>query len=308
MKVVSSLSDVNLNQPSVVSIGNFDGLHLGHQAAIRNVIEKARDLKVRPAAMTFAPHPVRFLAPARPLRLISTLPQKLRLMESAGIELVFLATFDHAFSQLPPEKFIQQYLVGALRARAVCVGTNFNFGYRGAGTAETLLRWTDKFEVIIVPPVSVRGTRVSSSHIRELVAAGKVSKACRMMERWFEIEGRIVSGAGRGRSVTVPTLNLLPENELIPEMGVYVSRMSIDRGSFLDSITNVGVRPTFGENELTIETFVLNGAIPPQAISARLQFIKRLRSERCFESAEALRAQIDLDIQRARRFFRLLDH
>jgi riboflavin kinase/FMN adenylyltransferase len=147
---------------------------------------------------------------------------------------------------------------------------------------------------------------VSSSRIRDLVAAGAVSRACRLLGRWIQLEGNLVPGAGRGRSVTVPTLNLNAENELIPKIGVYVSRVSLDGRPFVDSITNVGVRPTFGEKELTIETFVLGTSVPAGVASARLDFLRRLRDEVKFESPDALRRQITADIRRAQQFFRLL--
>src|SRR6185295_14467972 len=242
---------------SVVSIGNFDGLHLGHREILKIVVKRARELGAQSVAMTFSPHPIRFLAPERAPRLISTLDQKIDLMRRAGIDILFIARFDHAFSRLSPEHFVRQYLIDGLRARAVCVGGNFNFGYRQRGTLDTLREFKSDFEIIEVAPVRVRGTIVSSSRIRELVAAGEVSGACRLLGRWIEIEGSIVSGAGRGRTMKVPTLNLKPENQLIPKMGVYVSRIALDGGSFMEAITNIGMRPTFGETDLTVETFVL---------------------------------------------------
>src|SRR5713226_4522599 len=138
MKVATSLTDVDVSHPSVVSIGNFDGLHLGHQEILKTVVKNAKELGLRSVAMTFSPHPMRVLAPQRPLRLISTVEQKIRLLEKAGIDLIFLAHFDSAFSELSPEDFIDKYLIHGLRARSVCVGHNFNFGYRGMGTIDTL--------------------------------------------------------------------------------------------------------------------------------------------------------------------------
>lgn len=306
MKVVSDLSDAALNEPSVISIGNFDGLHLGHQSILRKVVERARGLRVRPAVLTFAPHPVRVLAPDVAPRLISTLPQKIRLLESAGIELLFIAKFDMSFAARTPEAFIQSYVVDGLRAKALCVGSNFTFGHRQAGTIETLKQWHHEFEVIEVPSVSTRGIVVSSTQIRQRIQEGKVSQACRLLGRWFELEGRIVPGAGRGRSVTVPTLNLAPENELVPHQGVYITRTEMDRGPWTDSITNVGTRPTFGGGAQTIETFVLQGSVPSETATSRLQFLRRLRDERQFDSPELLREQIGRDVQSALKFFRRL--
>ena len=305
MKVATSLSDADISHPTIVSIGNFDGLHLGHLEILKMVLKRSKELGLQSLAMTFSPHPIRVLAPHRPLRLISTLEQKLRLIEKAGIDMVFVAQFDQAFSRLSPEEFIQKYLIQTFKAHSVCVGGNFNFGYRGSGTISTLREFRRHFEIIEVPPVRVRGTLVSSSAIRQLVSDGAVSRACRLLGRWIEVEGRIVAGAGRGRTMRVPTLNLEPENELIPKIGVYVSRISLDGSPFMDAVTNIGVRPTFNESNLTIETFLLNAA-PPAAGRARLQLLHWLRDEMKFPSPEALREQIVLDVTRAQRFFRIL--
>jgi riboflavin kinase / FMN adenylyltransferase len=306
MKVVSSLSDPDVPEASVVSIGNFDGLHLGHRQILKTVVQQARDLDVKSVAMTFSPHPVRFLAPDRSPKLISTLEQKIRLIENAGIDILFVATFDDAFSKLQPSEFVDEYLIEGLNAQSVCVGSNFNFGYKQQGTVETLREFGGKLDVIEVPPVRVRGTLASSSRVRQLISTGAVSRACRLLGRWPEIEGRLVAGTGRGKSVTVPTLNLQSDNELIPKVGVYITRISLDGRPFMDSVTNIGVRPTFGQNELTIETFVLNDVVPSNSSRAQLEFLKRLRDEVKFESPEALRKQISVDVHKAQKFFRLL--
>jgi riboflavin kinase/FMN adenylyltransferase len=304
MKVATSLADADVSHPSVVSIGNFDGLHIGHREILKTVVERARELKLRPVAMTFSPHPIRFLAPDRAPRLISTLNQKIRLIESTGIDVLYLANFDEAFSRLEPEEFIKRYLIDGLHARSICVGGNFNFGHRGRGSIQTLREFQSHFEVIEVPPVRVRGIVASSSRIREMVSAGQVSRACRLLDRWIEVEGKIVSGAGRGRTMQVPTLNLDPENELIPHQGVYVTRISLDGGPYLDAVTNIGTRPTFNETSLTIETFVLRGHVPETVSGARLSFLRRLRDEKKFASPAELRSQIGLDVRRANRFFK----
>jgi riboflavin kinase/FMN adenylyltransferase len=304
MKVVTSLDALGGQGPAVVSIGNFDGLHLGHQRILATVVKRARDLGLRSVAMTFSPHPIRFLAPDRAPRMISTLDQKVRLIESAGIDVLFIASFDLDFSRLSPEEFIQRYLIDGLQARSVCVGGNFNFGYRQRGSVETLRQFQSNFEIVEVPSVAVRGTTVSSSRIRQLVNAGSVSRAGRMLGHWIEIEGKIVSGAGRGRTMKVPTLNLEPDNELIPGRGVYVTRIALDGGQFLSAVTNIGIRPTFNETALTIETFVLSGNVPDEVSTARLDFLHRLRDERKFDSPDQLRSQIAVDVRRAQRFFR----
>jgi riboflavin kinase/FMN adenylyltransferase len=304
MKVVRSLPDTRT--ASVVSIGNFDGLHLGHRRILETVVRRARTSGLQSVAMTFSPHPIRFLAPDRAPRMISTLDQKIALIESTGIDVLFIANFDRPFSRLFPEEFVQHYLIEGLRAHSVCVGGNFNFGYQQRGTIETLRQFSSNFEIIEVPPVRVRGAVVSSTLTRRLVGAGNVSRACRLLGRWVEIQGRIVSGAGRGRTMKIPTLNLEPENELIPNGGVYITRIALDGGSFRNAVTNIGTRPTFNETSQTIETFVLNAPVPEEVSEARLAFLYRLRDEKKFDSPEDLRAQIAIDVRRAQQFFRML--
>jgi riboflavin kinase/FMN adenylyltransferase len=258
---------------------------------------------VRSAVITFDPHPIRFLAPDKAPKLISTLAQKVALIREAGIDLLLVARFDADFAALEPDTFISRYLVDGLSACALSVGANFSFGYRQSGTVETLRRWSHQFELLEVPPVRVRGALVSSTLIRERIAQGEVNAARRLLGRPVEIEGRIVEGAGRGRRVTVPTFNLESDNELLPGRGVYITRISLDGAPYLDGVTNIGVRPTFDANELTVETHALSGPVPSQASRASLQFLRRLRDERRFNSPVELSAQIAEDVRRARRFF-----
>jgi riboflavin kinase/FMN adenylyltransferase len=306
MKVVSGLPDAAAAKPCVLTIGNFDGLHLGHQFILRSVVEHARELEIEGAVLTFDPHPVKVLFPENAPRMISTTSQKLRLMETTGIDAVYTARFDDHFASLTPDAFIRRYLVEGLRAKVLCVGSNFTFGHRQEGTIETLRSWRHAFDVIEIPPILARGAVVSSTQVRQHIQEGRVSRACRLLGRWFEIEGRIVEGAGRGRHLAVPTLNLEPENELVPQRGVYITRIALDSGYFTDSITNVGVRPTFGKGGQTIETFALHTQVPGGARAACLQFLKRVRDERKFDSPELLQKQIGLDIQTAERYFRRL--
>ena len=305
MKVVSQLSDAAQHGACVLAIGNFDGLHLGHQRILSTVVERARKLRITPAVLTFDPHPMRLLAPDQAPRLINTIDQKLRLIESAGIELVFIARFDADFAALTPDAFIRRYLIDGLHTRVLCVGSNFIFGHRQTGTVKMLQGWNE-FELVEIAPVMSRGVVVSSTHVRQRIQQGSVSRACRLLGRWFEIEGRIAAGAGRGRNVTVPTLNLEPDNELVPSTGVYITKTAMDGGTFVDSITNIGTRPTFDGNSQTIETFVLDAPVPATTARVRLQFLKRVRDERRFDSAELLREQIGRDVQAAKRFFRML--
>ena len=309
MKTVSSLSaaaDVLAGRHSVLSIGNFDGLHLGHQAILDTVVRKARDLALPAVAMTFEPHPIQVLYPDKAPKRISTPERKIEQIEKCGIDLLFTVRFNRDFAALSADKFVRQYLIEGLQVRAICVGSNFNFGHRQEGTVNTLRQWVGDFELIEVPPVVFRTFPASSTQVRKNVLNGQVSRASRLLGRWYEIEGQIVSGAGRGRNLTVPTLNLDPANELLPAFGVYVTRISLDGGPYLDAVSNIGVRPTFGETTPTIETFVLRSPVPSARI-ARLQFLHRIREERRFDSPELLARQIGLDVQAALKFFRRLE-
>jgi riboflavin kinase/FMN adenylyltransferase len=281
-------------------------VHLGHRAILDAVMRRARETGAQSAVITFDPHPIRFLAPDKAPRLISTLAQKIALIGAMGVDVMFVARFDAAFAALEPDAFIRQYLVDGLRASAMCVGGNFNFGHRQRGTVETLRRWKSHFELIEVAPVRARGMNVSSTLIREQIAEGAVGRARWLLGRVVELEGRIVEGVGRGRRLTVPTFNLEAENELLPQRGVYVTRISLDGGPYLEGVTNIGVRPTFGEGAPTIETHALSGSVPAAASRARLQLLRRLRDERRFDSPAALSAQIAHDVRQARRFFHLI--
>jgi len=306
MKVLSGLPDAAASTACVLTIGNFDGLHLGHQRILRTVVECARAQSLTPAVLTFDPHPVRLLAPARAPQLITTAEQKLSLIENMGIRLLVTVGFDSEFAALSPDAFIEKYLVRGLQTKTLCVGGNFTFGTGQTGNIETLRRWQKEFDVVEIQAVTTRGIVVSSTNVRRRIQDGNVSGACRLLGRWFEVDGDIVGGAGRGGKVTVPTLNLQPSNELLPRHGVYISRIALDDGEFRDSITNIGMRPTFNENSQTIETYILRSAVPSGARRAKLQFLHRVRDERKFDSPELLKQQIGRDVQTAEKFFRRL--
>jgi riboflavin kinase/FMN adenylyltransferase len=299
--------------PSVVTIGNFDGVHLGHCEVLRRVKALADARGWKPSVLTFDPHPTKVVAPERTPKLMTTPDRRAGLMAAAGVEQILILPFDRSVAQWTPEEFVRLLLVDRLGARAVLVGDNFRFGCRQAGdtrTLETLGRELN-FEVEIAPVVTCRGLVVSSSGIRNLVQLGRVSMANRLLGRPFTLEGEVVSGRGVGGKQTVPTLNLATDSEVIPGRGVYVTRtQDLDSARAWTSVTNVGYRPTFGEsNQLTIETYLLEPSLGAQTLGEtphriRVEFLARLRSERQFESAEALRAQILRDVSSAKSYFR----
>ena len=303
MKVIQSLSEAQAGA-SVVTVGNFDGVHRGHSAILEAARDRATTLGSQSVAITFDPHPLQCIAPDRAPVPISTLEQKIALIEQTDIDILLVQDFNEEFSQLSPEQFINAYLVGHLRARSVCVGHNFRFGHQHRGNIETLREWNEHFDVVEVPPVIVGAETISSSRVRGLLLEGRVREARRMLGRCYEIEGAIVSGSGRGKKVTVPTLNLSPANKLIPADGVYLTRVAVDGAPYADSLTNIGVRPTFQERERTIETRVLDSQPPEGAGFARLRILRRLRDERRFPDAAALREQISGDVAFARQYFK----
>ena len=295
--------------PCALTIGNFDGVHAGHCELIRRVVALAREHGWRAAAMTFHPHPTRVIAPERAPPVMTTPEQRIRAMQRAGIELVLVLPFNESTALLSPDYFVHHVLLNKLKARAVVVGEDFRFGHKHGGDAALLrsLGAECGFTTHFVPPVHLRGGRVSSSRIRTLVQAGHVGVACRLLGRPFALEGEVVSGHGIGRTQTVPTLNLKPEFEVLPQNGVYVTRTADPQtGQQWQSVTNVGNRPTFTGDALTIETYLL-GELAQTPKNIQVDFLARIRPERRFESPEALKARIFRDVQSARRYFRMAE-
>jgi riboflavin kinase/FMN adenylyltransferase len=337
MRIFHSLEEARISfAPSAVTIGNFDGVHTAHHELMRTVVRLARECGARPSALTFSPHPTEVVAPQRAPLLLSSPTERCALMQQDGIEQVLILPFNAHLSSLNPEAFFREVLIGDLGARAVVVGDNFLFGQRQCGDVRTLHALGEKFGVRIgiVPSVKWRGVMVSSSEIRRLLASGDVSRAARLLGRPFAVSGMVVTGEGRGRKETVPTLNLeIPSLTLnraaVPAVGVYITRTFAagdgdartigtigdsplcprrDRGDCPPrswrSVTNVGYRPTFGGHHLTIETFLLDPLVGDSPENIRVEFLRRIREERRFPSAEALRVQIMHDVARAQTFFR----
>jgi riboflavin kinase/FMN adenylyltransferase len=293
--------------PCVLTIGNFDGVHLGHQRLFQEVVHIAQVKHWRSAALTFDPHPTRVIAPERAPQLLSTIEQRCRWMAQCGLEQVMVLPFTEGLAALDPEEFVRQILVDTLDARLVLVGENFRFGRRQAGTTDTLRTLGERFgfEALPIGAVSWRGAVISSSEIRKQLLLGNVARAARMLGRFYALEGAIVKGLGIGSKQTVPTLNLDATQEVIPATGVYVTvTVDLDQDRSWTSVTNIGNRPTFGGDRLSVETFLLDPLEGPAPERIRVELTHRLREERKFESAEALRAQILLDVERARKWHR----
>ncbi len=299
--------------PALVSVGNFDGVHRAHRYVLDEIVHRAQAGKAKSVVVTFEPHPSRILRPDHNFRLLTPLPEKLRLLEATGIDAVLLLPFSRDLSLMTPRQFAHEILKKRLRAREVHEGYNFHFGHKAVGNIEMLREFGREmgFEVHDYPEMRLRGENVSSSHIRKLLAAGGVSRARHLLARPFSILSTAGRGRGYGAKYTVPTINLAHYEELIPKDGVYITRTRIGSGEnneCFDSVTNVGNRPTFGSDSFAIETHLLN--FHPLELSAEteveLHFLDRLRDEIKFPSIEALKEQIGRDISKAQKYLRRL--
>ncbi len=309
MNIYRSLSELPLDlRATVATIGNFDGVHTGHRWVLAQVNARARALGLRSFALTFDPHPVRVLRPELPHSLITPLEEKLKLLATTGLDATLVLPFTPELSHLTAEQFTQGVLVDALHVREVHEGENFRFGHGAAVDIHGLAALGQQlgFRTQAYDPYLLRGAPVSSSRIRQLLAAGDVSHARTLLGRPFAVQSTPASGRGYGTRYTVPTINLAPYEELLPAHGVYITTLKIGLELF-ESVTNVGNRPTFGADSFTVESHLLNFhpiELQPDT-PLELTFLKRLRAERKFDSPDALRTQIMADVARARRFFAL---
>ncbi len=309
MKVYRSLAEVPADfGPSVLTIGNFDGVHLGHRKILKRAAAVARDHEWKASALTFDPHPTRIVAPARTPKLLTSPERRAELMAEEGIEQVLILPFTRQVAESSPEEFVRQVIVEILRARAVLVGENFHFGRRQAGTASLLEELGRQlgFATEVVPTATCRGKNISSSMIRREIEGGRVALARRFLGHPYGLDGQVVKGHGIGARQTVPTLNLATSADVIPARGVYLTKTNdLEGARQWNSITNAGYRPTFGASpELSIETFLLDPLVGPPPSRIRVEFLCRVREERQFATPETLKAQILKDVRVARNYFR----
>jgi riboflavin kinase / FMN adenylyltransferase len=290
-------------KPVVVAIGNFDGLHRGHQAILRSVLERARAGRLPAVALTFFPHPPRVLRPEEAPPLLYTLEQRLAAFASFGIDATLVLQFNEQLSKLTAEEFARTYLVETLRAEAVFVGENFRFGHRQAGDVKLLGSLGEKwgFQACVVPPVTLEGEIVSSTAIRQAIRDGRMEEAEKLLGKPFSLEGEIRKGTGQGRKLVVPTLNLATEQELLPKNGVYATETVLQARRF-PSATNIGVRPTFDGAGVTVESHLLGFLESVTSGRMEIRFFTRLRDEQKFASVEALKEQVLKDIERTKEF------
>ncbi len=305
MKIFHGTENANIARPTVLTLGVFDGLHLGHQEIMRTVVDRAKHAGAVPTAITFDPHPRAVLHAESAPPLLQTLDQRLANLEFLGIEQTIVVKFDRDFASQPAENFLSEIIRDRLHAKEVYLGKGFAFGKDRGGDIELLRKKAAELGFIAdeVDEVQLRGRRISSSSIRKLLAEGRINLARRMLGRPYGVEGVIIRGNRRGHTIGFPTANLKPHIRVIPKYGVYATATLID-GIWRKSITNIGVRPTFeNDAEPSIETFVFDFDGDLYGDVLRVRFLHRIRDERKFNGVDELKAQIELDTRRSRNYF-----
>ena len=303
MRVLRHLSRVAQPIPRVVlTLGNFDGVHVGHQAILRRAVEQARARGARAVALTFEPHPIAVLAPDRAPPIVQPLHDRLAMLRALGLDVCVVQRFTRAFAGLTPEEFVDDFVRRHLELVHVVVGYNVRFGRNRAGTVDTLRALGARlgFGVDVVGPVEADGQHVSSSLVREVVQSGDVRQARRLLGRPYALRGRVVVGDRRGRTLGFPTANLHPRPRLLlPPDGVYAVSAAID-GRHVPGVLNIGIRPTFGGARRTVEVHLLDFSGDLYRRWLVVEFVERLRGECAFSGPEALKAAIAADVARAR--------
>ena len=305
MRLFHGTDNAEIARPTVLTLGVFDGLHLGHQLIVRTVVGRARAMKSVPTVITFDPHPRAVLHPESAPPLLQTLDQKIEALGVLGVEQAIVIRFTRAFSQIRAEDFLRDVVEERLHAKEVYLGRGFAFGHDREGNIKLLRKVSKRlgFFADEVPEVRLRGQRISSSRIRQLLSEGRVNLARRMLSRPYGVEGRVIHGDARGHSLGFPTANLRAQNRVIPRAGVYVTATLIE-GAWRRSLTNVGTRPTFNvAAEPSVETFVMNWSGDLYGDVVRVRFLYRLRDERKFAGLEDLKKQIERDVRRASDYF-----
>ena len=293
--------------PCALTIGNFDGTHVAHQALFAEVALLAKSRNWYPAALTFDPHPAHIVAPAHAPKRITNFDQRVQVMAARGLEKVLILPFTPELAKVSPEAFVKDILVAALNTKAIVVGDNFRFGHKGAGDMHLLaeLGLQLGFSTHIEPAIGSRYGVISSTLVRQAIGSGRMSMATRLLGRPYALTGAVVPGHGIGSKQTVPTLNIEPNSEVLPPNGVYISRArDLDASRSWTSITNIGRRPTFDGDRLTIETFLLDTFDGQTPANIEVQLLRRVRDERKFDSPEALKTQIFRDAARAQAYHR----
>jgi riboflavin kinase/FMN adenylyltransferase len=303
MQIVEHLAafDTRAYPKPVLALGNFDGVHLGHQAIFQHVVTRAREVDGTSMVFTFEPHPLQVLAPEKAPPLLTTYEQKIRLIAALGITVALRVPFTEQFARQEPIEFVREVLWRHLGIHEVVVGHDFRFGHRRAGTVDFLQAQAEHFgyRVTVIPAIMQDDTVVSSSNIRRLLLQGQVEPAARLLGRYYVIEGPVVEGFRRGRQLGFPTANVRPINAIVPHKGVYTVRVEWENRLY-PGVANVGYNPTFGNQALSVEAHLFDVDADLYGATVRVEFLHRIRDERKFASVEELAAQIASDAQEAR--------
>jgi riboflavin kinase/FMN adenylyltransferase len=305
MRLFHGTENADIARPAVLTLGVFDGLHLGHQLIMKTVVDRARAIGATPTVITFEPHPRAVLHPESAPPLLQTFDQKIEALGLLGIEQTIVIHFDKAFSEIRAADFLRDVVAERLQAQEIYLGRGFFFGHNREGNIDLLRKISNHLGFLAdeVPEVQIRGERVSSSRIRELILQGRMNLARRMLGRPYGVEGPVVRGAERGMKLGFPTANIHPHNRVIPRGGVYVTAALLE-AHWRRSVTNIGTRPTFGDHlESSVETHVIDWAGDLYGNVVRVRFLHRLRDERKFGSIDELKIQIERDVRRARNYF-----
>ncbi len=298
MEIFRHIEDRNISLPKpILTLGSFDGIHLGHQALLQRVVQDAKARDGRSVVLTFEPHPLTILAPQRAPRLILTHKDKMVLLQSYGVDAVIIQPFNSAFANVEAEAFVRGYLVERLKVHKMWVGKDLRFGKGRKGRVEDLIRWGVEggFEVGIVGPVTLGGVRISSSRIRDLIKRGDVHEVQRFLGRYHFASGRVIPGYQRGRQLGFPTANIVTRTEMLPSDGIYATFLGVDQRLW-SSVTNIGVNPTFGGGPRTIESYIFDFSGDLYGRSVKLFFVKRIREEKKFPTPEDLVGQMKKDV------------
>jgi riboflavin kinase/FMN adenylyltransferase len=305
MEIFRHINDRSLKAgASVVTMGNFDGLHIGHQALLRSAVQDAARLQLPSVVLTFEPHPLKILAPERAPKLILSHKDKMQQLQSCGVDAVVIQNFDEAFAQIGAADFVKEFLVQRLRVKKIWVGSDLRFGRGRRGSVADLVAFGVPlgFTVGIVEPILVGGTRVSSSCIRQLLLDGRVDEAEMLLGRYHFLSGKVVGGNRRGRELGFPTANILTRTEVVPANGIYATLTEWNGKRHL-SVSSIGTNPTFGEGPRTVESFIFDFDREIYGESLKLLFVKRIRDERRFASVKELVAQMHDDANQAQAIF-----
>jgi riboflavin kinase/FMN adenylyltransferase len=303
LEIIRGLETLDRSYPrTVLTIGNFDGVHLGHQKILLEVFKKARLINGTSMAMTFEPHPMKVLAPERELRILTPFEEKAKLIADLGIDVLLCITFNREFMNLLPDEFIENVLVEKIRAKEIIVGSNYVFGRHKKGTIELLRRRGRKygFRVRVIRHARLHSDIVSSSKIRSLLSKGAAFDISKFLGRAYSIEGTVIKGKGRGRAIlSIPTANITTPVEIAPRRGVYAVRVGFNN-SVYDGVANIGINPTFGNGEVSYEVHLFKFSRNIIGKTIRIYFIDRIRDERRFPDPSSLEKQIRNDIETAR--------